>query len=123
MHEMRLAEADAAVQEKRIEGHRLGFRNAARGSECKLVRFSDDKIFECVAWIEGRPHVVVGAFVFYGGGGYRTRLCVAGNSGRERVRRSPYCDSTQSRMNRVGADSITLPFENPHNVSGLSQLR
>ncbi len=54
MHEMRLAEADTAIEEERIEGDIGCFRHAARGGMRKLVRLADDESIEGEARIERR---------------------------------------------------------------------
>jgi len=54
---MRLAEPDAAIEEERVEGHRVlgrgtGLGDAARRGVGELIRFADDKILECQTRIE-----------------------------------------------------------------------
>ena len=58
MHQMGLAQADAAVQEQRIEaGAGRTFRDAPRAGVGELVRFADDKTLEGEARIERRGEI------------------------------------------------------------------
>ena len=57
MHQMRLAQADAAVEEKRVEGNALSLRHPACRGIGQLVRLADNEIVECEAWIERRGDV------------------------------------------------------------------
>src|SRR5690606_14030739 len=57
VHEMRLAEPDAAVEEERVEGHRVlrragAFRDSLRRGVSELVRLSGDEVLEGEAGIE-----------------------------------------------------------------------
>ena len=52
MHQMRLAEPDAAIEKQRVEGDGCRFCRAARHGERQFVRLADDKIRECVTRVE-----------------------------------------------------------------------
>jgi hypothetical protein len=63
MHQMRLAEADAAIEEQRVERRaaagRRRFRDAAGRGVGELVRLADDKILEGEARVERRRDLAV----------------------------------------------------------------
>ena len=98
LHEVGLAEADAAVEEQRVEGdraalgHALG--DAARGGVGELVRLADDEVVEGAAPVDRRGRQVVtgrrrrAAAPGAGGGGARrgARSRGPGRSARRRTR-------------------------------------
>jgi hypothetical protein len=52
VHQVRLAQADAAIEEQRVEGDRPAFGHAARGGMGQLVRLADDEAVEGEARIQ-----------------------------------------------------------------------
>ncbi len=58
VHEVGLAEADAAIQEQRIERHVLGLRHSAGGGVGELVRLAHDELIEGEPGIEGSADFV-----------------------------------------------------------------
>ena len=55
VHQVGLAEADAAIEEQRVERHRSAVGHAPRRGMGELVRLADDEILEGEARIERRP--------------------------------------------------------------------
>src|SRR5688572_11451344 len=53
MHQVGLAKADAAVDEKRIVSFTRRLRGGETGGMCKLIACTDNKLFECVFRIKG----------------------------------------------------------------------
>ncbi len=58
MHQVRLAEADAAVEEQRIEGHDAAFGDTARSRVREFIGLADDEAFEGEARIERRAREI-----------------------------------------------------------------
>ena len=61
VHQVRLAQAHAAVDEQRVVGPRRRFRDRAAGRVRELVRRPDDERVEGVAGVEARRLPVIGA--------------------------------------------------------------
>ena len=56
VHQVRLAQTHAAIQEQRVEGHRAAFGDATGGGMGQLVRFADDEVVKGKAGIQRRGH-------------------------------------------------------------------
>jgi hypothetical protein len=55
MHEVGFAEPDAAIEEERVERHRIAFSHPPRGGIGELIRFADHEILEGEARVERCP--------------------------------------------------------------------
>ena len=60
VHQVRLAQAHAAIQEQGVEAHRPALGHAARGGMGQFVGFADDEIAECVSRIQRRAQIGAG---------------------------------------------------------------
>ena len=61
MHQVGLAEPDAAVQKERVEGNGRRIGDATRSGVGQLVRLADDEVLEREAGIERRAELVESA--------------------------------------------------------------
>jgi hypothetical protein len=113
VHQVRLAKADAAVQEQRVEGHRAALGHTAGGGMGKLIRFADDKAVKGEAGIQGRAGQVFD--------GNRTG---AGGLGRglHRGGGGCYCGRAEGKLHplhrgastgKLGADMVGIVALNP----------
>ena len=108
VHEMGLAEPDAAIEEKRIIGRDVGFRDAARGGKGKFVRLADDEI------LEGKSEIKRGADIVSGLG--------FANSGRAGCRQGAvFVDGTVRHDNVDAFDAAR--FKGPEAHQALPVLR
>ena len=60
MHQVRLTEADTAVEKERVIRSRLRFGDAPRRGKRQFVGFSDDEIFKCKPRVERGAYIVLG---------------------------------------------------------------
>ena len=94
MHQMGLAEADAAIEEQRVEGHGARLGDALGGGMGELVGLADDEILEGEARIERRAHILRGE----GGGGVGARGSASAPPARFRPRALPASARPSARM-------------------------